>query len=253
MVKDKGSWLLLSYVPVSLFSLRMVHATSKGGKTLLVPTPYVIKMALIDACFRTYEDSEATIQAKKMFNLIKDKQVRIKPPQMCVLNSSFGRVKQEARGAPAGIYDSTIAYREFCFYGGLETDDKYLIIALEVKKLVDDEIKFLERIAARVNYFGKRCSFFQFVKSDLLQEITLDGFTLPNGNGDDFLSGRYASTAFLDDFGIDLINDRAGFERINTFSSSPIRLGKHRVLVRTLLPYHFKSSSLNYTYYERLD
>ena len=45
-------WLIAEYQPVSLFSLKNSLATSSGGKSLLVPTPYAFKMALLDAACR---------------------------------------------------------------------------------------------------------------------------------------------------------------------------------------------------------
>ena len=77
---DKSKWLVLGYLPVSLFSLRMTHATNKGGKTLLVPTPYAFKMTLIDACFRVFNENEAENKAKQVFDFIKSCEIRFNPP-----------------------------------------------------------------------------------------------------------------------------------------------------------------------------
>src|ERR1700722_18200764 len=52
--RHPAEWLVAAYSPVTMFSLRMTHATSKGGKTLVVPTPYAVKMALLDVCFRRF-------------------------------------------------------------------------------------------------------------------------------------------------------------------------------------------------------
>ena len=53
MTSESGEkWLLASFKPVTLFSLRMSIATSSAAKTLLVPTPYAVKLALVDAAFR---------------------------------------------------------------------------------------------------------------------------------------------------------------------------------------------------------
>jgi hypothetical protein len=46
-------WLIARYQPTSLFSLKHGDATSTGGKSLLVPTPFAIRMALLDAAIRT--------------------------------------------------------------------------------------------------------------------------------------------------------------------------------------------------------
>src|SRR3972149_509738 len=51
-VPGPGRWLVAEYQPAALFSLKISLATSSVGKTLVVPTPYSIKMAFVDAAFR---------------------------------------------------------------------------------------------------------------------------------------------------------------------------------------------------------
>ena len=46
-------WLKAIYQPTTLFSLRLSWTTSTGGKTLLLPSPYAIKMAILDIALRT--------------------------------------------------------------------------------------------------------------------------------------------------------------------------------------------------------
>ena len=46
-------WLEVVYQPTTLFSLKPSWATSTGGKSLLLPTPYALKMGLLDAAIRT--------------------------------------------------------------------------------------------------------------------------------------------------------------------------------------------------------
>ena len=41
------------YQPTTLFSLRPATATTSGGKSLIVPTPFAVKMALLDVAIRT--------------------------------------------------------------------------------------------------------------------------------------------------------------------------------------------------------
>ena len=52
-------WLVAEYQPVGLFSLKHASATSSGGKSLLVPTPFALKMALLDGACRLWGVSEA--------------------------------------------------------------------------------------------------------------------------------------------------------------------------------------------------
>ncbi|MFH1897757.1 MAG: hypothetical protein ABH886_05900 [Candidatus Desantisbacteria bacterium] len=105
----------------------MTHATSKGGKTLIVPTPYAFKMTLLDACFRAFEGGEAELKARGAFDLIKGCDIRFSPPSECLVQNTFVKIRQEERDAPRGLFVPTIAYREFCFYSGGE-----LKVALEI-------------------------------------------------------------------------------------------------------------------------
>ena len=50
---DRLCGQLANYLPVALFSLKPSSATSSGGRTLITPTPFSIKMALLDALLRT--------------------------------------------------------------------------------------------------------------------------------------------------------------------------------------------------------
>src|SRR5579875_325917 len=77
-VPGPGRWLIGEFEPVSLFSLKISSATSSVGLTLAIPTPYAIKMALVDAGFRaglTDEDCAA------MLRVLSRVEVRIAPPR----------------------------------------------------------------------------------------------------------------------------------------------------------------------------
>ena len=86
MESPTSRWLIAAYRPVTLFSLRMTHATSKGGKTLVVPTPYSIKMALLDACFRRYSSADALAWAHRVMGWVirRATQNLPKPKPVCV-------------------------------------------------------------------------------------------------------------------------------------------------------------------------
>jgi len=238
-------WLILLYRPVSLFSLRMTHATSKGGKTLLVPTPYAVKLALIDACFRCFSSEQATQRARQVYELIKGMEIRFRPPAHCVVQNTFIKIKQQERNAPTGIYNPTIAYREFCYFNG------ELAIALNTTGLDEFARQLLTTVATRVTYLGKRGSFMQFISAQTCMGPLSQGYTCPEEKAD-IVNGGYGTTHYLDDFGEALIDDTDGFNRINSYSQKPSSLGKYRILIRTLLPYRYVSSGKHYTYYKRL-
>lgn len=239
--RGKGQWLLIRYLPTALFSLRMTHATSKGGKTLLAPTPYAVKLAFVDACFRM-DDADL---GSTVLQWLKGREIRFRPPEDCVVQNTFLKVQQEKRDAPKGVFEPTIAYREFCFYRG------ELTVAIGVGGLGTEQVKALQQIAAHINYLGKRGSFMQFTGAEKLDALP-DGFTHPMHEA---LSrpGRYAASNYLDDIGEEGLSDSKLFDRINTYSSEPLSLGKQRVLVATLLPYRLVRSSQGFSHYRRID
>src|SRR5450759_1409122 len=108
------AWLIATYRPASLFSLRASQATSSGGRTNLVPTMYAVKMALIDAAFRSGEDGA------RLFDVVKPLAVRFEPPREAVVSNTFIKIRREPKdrrqGSPA--YIPTVGFREFCYFAG---------------------------------------------------------------------------------------------------------------------------------------
>jgi len=250
-IPDK--WLIAQYAPVSLFSLRSTYATSKGGKTLLVPTPYAVKLALIDATFRMYSRSEAEAAARRVFDLIKAQPVRVRPPAECLVQNTFQRILQPERasddgGMSSGPFTRTIAYREFVFFHG------EMEIALGLNGLDDSEGAELDRLPAHINYFGKRGSFWQFLGVRPHRGPLPAGFSLVMteiGRQSLEIVGRYRATEYLDDFGPKLCAAKDGFDRISTYHDGTITLREHRVLQHTLLPYQRRSGGRHFTHYRR--
>lgn len=243
------NWLVLKYLPVSLFSLRMTHATSKGGKTLLVPTPYAFKMTMIDACFRVFGGNKAEIEARQVFDLIKGCEIRFSPPKHCIVQNTFIKIRQEERDAPKGFYVPTIAYREFCFYSG-----DVLKVAFKINSLSNNEVKLLINLGAHINCIGKRGSFWQFVESEILDcDIASSEYTVPQIEDQSNIAetGNHGWSHSLDDFGDKLCEAKDGFDRMSTYGEGRIELGKHRVLIDTLIPYKFQRASRNFTHFIR--
>jgi len=236
-------WLLLTYEPVSLFSLRSTYSMSKGGKTLLLPTPYAVKMAFIDACFRFANADSGDQHAREMFDRIKGRQIRFRPPTECVVQNTFVKIRQDERDGESGFYVPTIAYRELVFFTGL------LTIAINAKEWSSDEASLVANAAAHVNYFGKRGSFFQFLQSEVVDELPPMFSISGNDSVTSIPTSTYGVTQFLDDFGPDLCAAKDGFERISTYHNKDIKIGKHRMLVLTLVPYQRKEASKSFTRY----
>lgn len=221
-VPGPGRWLIAEFAPVALFSLKTSLATSSVGKTLLVPTYYVIKMALVDAAFRVgFTDEEC---AAFLCSLV-PVEVRISPPEAAVVTQTFVKIRQEPKVPdPLRPFVSSIAYRELVYHRGrwrwafdLAAGDELL-----AERLV--------RLLPYVTYVGKRGSFVQFL-----------GLSRVSGLGVDFtqavsIEGTWAKpplwhVAELDDFG-----PEATLEALSTYSAAAVRRDKHRRFVRTIVP-----------------
>ncbi len=240
-----SQWLVAAYRPVAMFSLRMTHSTSKGGKTLVVPTPYAVKMALLDACFRRFPATLALAQARNVFDWVRAREVRIRPPKHCLVTNTFVKVLDWNRDGE-DPFRQTITYREFAFFAGDE-----MLIALAADGLNSDQQRTITEVFAHVNSLGKRGGFVQFTGTELYDGELPWGFTLPRAKLTPNQIMGYLLTHALDDFGPALCDATNGFDRVSTYGAGTIKLGEHRVLTSTAIPYRRKTSSKHFTWYER--
>jgi hypothetical protein len=108
-------WMVFRYRSTALFSLKSARATSTVGRTLLVPTPYAIKMAFVDAGIRSrlLPDCEMFVKA------LKNIEIRIGVPENACVTGTIQRIRQEPKKPSAGQpYISNIALREVVFFSG---------------------------------------------------------------------------------------------------------------------------------------
>jgi len=233
-------WLIAEYQPTALFSLKPASATSSGGKSLLVPTPYAVKMALLDAACRTAN----VAVAREAWPWLRDLTVAFWPPKRVVVTNLFVRILKPRRthakpGTPhAGPLGKTIAFREYVYFDGS------LGIALGGE--VDDQSCLADWLL-QVNYLGKRGGFVQLQGAPTLAETLPPGFIVVDGD---------PTQPFLADGIIQQLDDcdaSLTFEKADIYSGKTIRLGKERVLRHVVLPYRLVRSSKGFSYYERID
>lgn len=219
---QRGRWLVARYLPCALFALKVSSATSSVGRTLVVPTPYAIKMALVDAAFRAGTSDEA---CALLLRALVGVAVRIAPPDRAVVSHTFLKVRQEPKTRdPHQPFISSVAYREFVFHQG---------IWRWAFDLVDRDAAFAEslsRLLPHVRYVGKRGSFVQYVGVERLSELG-STFSQPLGAGAVDMPMGPSHVAPLDDFGPD-----ADLPTLSSYSSKRASVGKHRVFVNTLVP-----------------
>lgn len=231
-------WVSAEYEATALFTLKPALATSSGGKTLLVPTPYSIKMALLDVACRL----EGVEAAKAFWSVLAGATVALYPTLEVVVSNTFTKVLRPRRNETeegeqhAGFFGKTIAYREYAYLDGL------FGIALETDSL--DDAQHIARWLININYLGKRGGFIQIQALPTISETLIEGYIPVTGN----LAGMAMDSLLtqLDDTAPDL-----SFERASIYSKDGITLGKHRLLKHVALPYRRVGSSRSYTHYKR--
>lgn len=238
-------WLLADYRPVTLFSLRSGLATASGAKTVLVPTPFAIRTALLDAAIRT----EGLARGQQAFTWIKGLSLAIRPPERVVVTNLFAKILKPTRKREEeaeGAMDRTIAFREYAYFQGT------MSLAFGT---ADERIPELQALLAQVNYFGKRGGFFQLLTkpqpvSTLPKGfVPMDGVYLRDANLKGQLPEVFVPGVIqtMDDWGEDLT-----LAKVNIYTDEKIVLGKDRVRKSIILPYRPVRSSKGFTLYERL-
>lgn len=234
-------WLIAEYHPTSLFSLKPAWATSSGGKSLLLPTPYAIKMALLDVACR----SEGLAQAKDAWLTIAGLQIALQGPRRIVVTNTFTKILKPRRGNPtpgsadAGPLQKSIGFREYVYHDGT------MKIGLKVASGID-----ADRVTTwllQVSYLGKRGGHIQLLSAPhRMDELPREFVVLNQGE-----------TAAIPIEGIvqpmDDAAPKVAFAKVDIYSGENIRAGKDRIMHHVVLPYRLVSSSRGYTLYERFD
>ncbi len=238
-------WTIAEYQPTTFFSLRPYTATSSGGKSLLVPTPFAVKMALLDVAIRT----KGLEQGKALFPAIRDLRIAVHLPRWIVVNKTFTKIWRindsvtkkgkaeklrliaEARANRKWPYQDSIGFREYVQFGGP--------LVLAFKGMLSDD---LTSLLIQVNYLGKRGGFVQLLRLPETAERLPEGFTLLTES----VNGAFplGTLQMVDDCG-----PRLTFEQANVYGGEDIRPGKDRIFHHVVLPHRPVRSSKGFTLY----
>lgn len=238
-------WTVARYAPAALFSLKPAAATSSGGKTLICPTPFSIKMALLDAAMRTRGASEG----KRLWPAIRDLELQLALPARISVINTFTKIVRPKKHGPSdddgnGLmrpFGSTIAYREYVSFGGP--------IQIALRGLAGDRLPdAFAQLCAQINYLGKRGGFLQLLETPTLHEelpVGDGGWTMLTESQSSFVFG--GTLQVLDDCGPKML-----FEHADIYSGKRITVGKERLLRHIVLPYQLARSSRGFSLYERI-
>jgi len=226
------------YASISLFSLKNSRATSTAGKTLLTPTPYAVKMAVLDAALR-----HGLIHSPgDLVRWLAAASVRIGVPQHACVTGTIQSVRQETRDVErkrkpnSPPYRGTIAFREVVHLQGA------LGLAFDLKTCPPELVPLLLEAAPAINYFGKRGSFFQYL-SGARQRALDPSFTQPVAAIDSAASAEGQRT-MLDEFGAG-----ATFDALNSFAATEARRDVDRKFVETMVPLVVHNAGPGFVHY----
>lgn len=240
-------WTIAEFRPVALFSLRPANATVSGGKTLITPTPFAIKMALLDAAIRLWGRDQGVV----WWPQIRDLAVAGTLPDQLLVVKTFQRILR-----PQGLRDrlgtglfgpwgSNIVYREYVQF------DTSAAMQIAIQDMHPDAnaLPWID-LFSQINYFGKRGGFFQFV----------DAYT-GDGLDDAVFTRLNEPAAGFDPRGLMQLLDDCGpemtFAHADIFDASQPRLKINepngRVLNIVVLPYAQISAGRSFTAYQRLE
>jgi hypothetical protein len=233
-------WWIAEFEAVTLFSLKMSTATATGGKTLLVPTPYALKMALLDGACRV----RGVEQARTLWPQIRDLGIGISPAKIAVVNNLFQKVlRPRRRQIPfdqpdAGPFQKTIGYREYVHLLGP--------LSFAFGWAEDNERPWLKDLLQNIHYLGKRGGFMQLLDQPKRVRDLPPRFI--NASEEQAMFAINGTLQILDDCASTLT-----FEKANVYSGESIRMGRERITRNVVLPYRMVRSSRSFTLYQRID
>jgi hypothetical protein len=218
----------VKYLPTALFSLKDSNATNSGAKSLFLPSPYAIKMAILNQAITIGGELELLrVNNSIHFKFVRDGKIgyHIEEGSHFSVNNSFVKILKPAR--EGGGFGQTVAFREYL----------YLSNSLEIifEVTTNEQMQYLKKYLHKINYFGKRGCFFQFVEySDTPNEPNVLDFNIGT-----ITSGVLQE---YDDF-----DKKATFESVSSFSSTTSKRNK-RIL---LIPIQKINSSKSFSIYKK--
>ena len=223
-------WITVDYEPVAAFGLRPSNTTSSGGKSLLAPTPYAIKMGLLDRMIRL----GGLGYGVERFPLVRDLTIWLRVPLAVCVNRTFQKILRPQTGS--AVWNSTIAQREYVFHAGTLS----LAFRLSEAAFADDLAFFLPAI----NYFGRKGGFIQYIGHQLHPD------ELPAPSQGEYVDLCHATETI--GFGflqrMDDMRPDATFDDVSVYDSP--RSDGGRVSYNVIFPYRLAHHGFNHTVYE---
>lgn len=218
------------YQPTALFSLKSSSATNSGAKSLFLPSPYAIKMAILNQAL-TIGNDEKLLNTKNSihFATVKDANISyaLSAENAFCVNNSFVKILKPKRDDVG--FQETVSFREYVYIRG------ELEIIFDVRN--EMEANYLKKYLHKINYFGKRGCFFQFL------EYLDDG----NGPNVQVFNVKQMTAGILQEY--DDFSSDTTFEKVSNFSNESVKRAKKILSI----PIRMKSSSKSFSSYQFLE
>ncbi len=271
-VPFQGPWIIVAFRPTTLWSLRTSMSTSSGGKTLLVPTPYSFKLAIVDAGIQRL----GVQRGVRLFEILRGRPLRISPPADAVVSGTLVKLRKLERSDAGGdesddysanvrMFAPTVGFREYVSFSGAGMDGAFHV-AIARFGLDDDDVRLLADAASAVTYSGKRGGFLQFETSAAQQRFcevdeipATAGFTIPLSHIPK--GGTPVGTIQP----LDELAAPAEWDRVSTFGPKPVRVAHlapdqsiwdtevDRAYVPSAVPYWLVKTTRSFAAYRRID
>jgi len=223
LIKFKIMKFSVIYKPTSLFSLKDSNSTSSGAKSLFLPSPYAIKMAFLSQAISLGGENFYNDTGK--FIIVRDAKISYFIKGNFCVNNCFIKIQKQRDREP---FKTTVSFREYIYLN----EDIEIIFEVENS----DSVSFMKKYLHKINYFGKRGCFFQFINyNDNPPEANVKPFNVA-----DMSSGVLQE---YDDFG-----KKVAFDNVNSYSDSKTSRDKCIFVI----PLLSKSSSKSYTSYRSI-
>lgn len=214
------------YQATSLFSLKDSNSTNSGAKSLFLPSPYAIKMAILNQAITLDGiDFETGKGKNERFKMVRDVTITYYLKGNYCVNNCFVKILKPSRSKPGQVQE-TVSFREYIHI------NEPLEIIFTVKS--EHQKTFLQSYLHKINYFGKRGCFFQFMEYK----------EFPNEPNSRYLKEEMLSAGLIQEY--DDFNEKLTFEHVNNYGGKASVKREKKILI---LPLNRKNSSKSYTNY----
>lgn len=218
------------FQPTTFFSLKDSNSTNSGAKSLFLPSPYAIRMAILNQAITLDGiDFEKAGKKNEWFKMVRDVTIEYHIQGNYCVNNCFVKILKPSRSRPGEVQE-TVSFREYIHV----SDPIEIIFTVQT----ESQKSFLQQYLHKINYFGKRGCFVQFLRYN-------DQPNLPNVHE---FSGNLLQTGILQEY--DDFNDKLTFDHVNSFGGKASVKREKRILV---IPLQRQRSSKSYTLYSFLE